>query len=76
MKKYSYTVLVGPKEDGGYRAHCPALPGCRSYGNTKKEAIQNIKLSISYRLETLTAKGKPIPRDGDPALRPAQQGGI
>ena len=71
MATHSYTVLVS-KENGGYRAHCPALPGCRSYGDTKKEAVNNIKLSISYRLETLMAKGKPIPKDGDLA-RPAQQ---
>jgi predicted RNase H-like HicB family nuclease len=71
MKTHSYTVLL-EKENGGYSARCPSLPGCRSYGDTKKEAIQNIKLSISYRLETLIAKGKPIPRDGDPALRPMQ----
>jgi antitoxin HicB len=64
MATHSYTVLV-EKEDGGYRAHCPALPGCRSFGETKKEAVNNIKFSISYRLERLMAKGKPIPKDGD-----------
>ena len=61
MATHCYTVLV-EKENGGYRAHCPALPGCRSYGDTKKEAVNNIKFSISYRLETLKAKGKPIPK--------------
>ena len=69
MTTRSYTVLVEPEGKGGYRACCPALPGCRSYGDTKKEAIRNIKLSISYRLETLMARGKPIPRDGDCAER-------
>jgi len=71
MATHCYTVLV-EKENGGYRAHCPALPGCRSYGDTKKEAVNNIKLSISYRLETFMAKGKPIPKDGDLA-RSAKQ---
>lgn len=64
MGTHSYTVLV-EKGDGVYRAHCPALPGCRSYGQTKREAVNNIKLSISYRLESLMAKGKPIPKDAD-----------
>ena len=68
MPTHSYTVLLEPEKTGGYRAHCPALPGCRSFGDTKREAIRNIKLSISYRLETLIADGKPIPRDGDIAL--------
>jgi predicted RNase H-like HicB family nuclease len=72
MATHCYTVLVS-KENGGYRAHCPALPGCRSQGETRKEAVNNIKISISYRLETLMAKGKPIPKDGDlaPASRKA-----
>ncbi len=65
MATHSFTVLLEPEKKGGYSAHCPALPGCRSYGDTKKEAIHNIKLSISYRLETLIAGGKPIPRDRD-----------
>lgn len=65
MKRYKYTVLLGPKDDGGYRAHCPALPGCRAYGDTKKEAIQNIKLSIIHKLDVLENRGKTIPRDGD-----------
>jgi predicted RNase H-like HicB family nuclease len=71
MAMHCYTVLV-EKESGGYRAHCPALPGCRSHGETKKEAVNNIKVSIFYRLETLKAKGKPIPKDGDLA-RPVQK---
>jgi predicted RNase H-like HicB family nuclease len=65
MKTYTYTVLLGPKEDGGYKAHCPALPGCRAYGDTRKEAIQNIKISISHKLDTLIAHRKRIPKDGD-----------
>jgi predicted RNase H-like HicB family nuclease len=64
MSTYNYTVLV-EKENGGYRAHCPALPRCHSYGDTEKEAVNNIKISISCRLETLMAKGKQIPKDGD-----------
>lgn len=72
MKSHRYTVLL-VRENGGYRAHCPALPRCRSYGDTKKEAIRNIKISICYRLETLISKGKPIPKDADPSLRPESQ---
>ncbi|MGE5188910.1 MAG: type II toxin-antitoxin system HicB family antitoxin [Gemmatimonadota bacterium] len=67
MATHSYTVLLEPEKTGGYRAHCPALPGCRSYGDTKQEAIRNIKISISYRLEALEANGKRIPRDADMA---------
>lgn len=73
MKKRRYTVLL-ERENGTYHAYCPAFPNCRSYGDTKKEAIRNIEISICYRLETLVAKGRPFPRDGDPALRSETQG--
>lgn len=71
MRTYTYTVLLGPKENGGYRAKCPALPGCRAYGDTRKEAIQNIKISISHKLDALIAGGRPIPKDGDRAHQTA-----
>lgn len=66
MTTHRYTILL-QKENGGYRARCPALRGCRAFGDTRKEAIQNIKISIAYRLESLAARGKPIPSDGDAA---------
>ena len=61
MKKYTYTVLLAPKADGvyRYRAVCPALPGCRAYGNTRTEAIQNIRISMIHKLEALEATGIP-----------------
>lgn len=66
MNAYRYTVIVA-KESGSYRAFCPAFPGCRAYGDTRKEAIRNIEISISHRLEVLMKKGEPIPKDNDPA---------
>ncbi len=65
MKTYSYNVLLVAKKDGGYRAMCPALPRCRAHGDTKDEAVQNIRISIMHRLEKLKAGGKPIPKDQD-----------
>ncbi len=72
MKTYTYTVLLAQKEDGGYRVKCPALPGVRAYGDTRKEAIQNIRISISHKLDTLIASGRRIPEDGDPAHQAAR----
>ncbi len=65
MKDYTFSVLVVARESGGYRAFCPALSRCRAYGDTKEEAVENIKFSIIHRLEKLKASGKPIPRDQD-----------
>jgi predicted RNase H-like HicB family nuclease len=36
-------IILEPSDDGGYTAIVPALPGCISEGNTRKEALENIK---------------------------------
>ncbi len=56
-----YRVLIEPDEDGVYVAEVPTLPGCISQGQTRAEAIENIKEAIAAYLESLDAHGEPIP---------------
>ncbi len=56
-----YRVLVEQDEDGVYVAEVPALPGCISQGQTREEALVNIKEAIAVYLESLTAHNEPIP---------------
>lgn len=44
-------VILEPSEEGGYTVLVPALPGCISEGDTKEEAIKNIKEAIELYLE-------------------------
>jgi predicted RNase H-like HicB family nuclease len=44
-------VILEPSEDGGYTAIVPGLPGCISEGDTKEEALANIKEAIELYLE-------------------------
>ena len=39
-------VIIYPGEDGYWVAECPSLPGCISQGETKQEAVANIKEAI------------------------------
>jgi predicted RNase H-like HicB family nuclease len=39
-------VVVYPGKDGYWVAECPSLPGCVSQGQTRDEAITNIKEAI------------------------------
>ncbi|HEX2958613.1 MAG TPA: type II toxin-antitoxin system HicB family antitoxin [Chitinispirillaceae bacterium] len=43
-------ILFEPSEDGGYAATVPALPGCIGEGDTKEEAIQNIREAVELYL--------------------------
>ncbi len=42
-----FHVTLKNAEDGWVVAECPALPGCVSQGKDEKEALENIKESIT-----------------------------
>ncbi len=44
-------VYLEPSEDGGYTAFVPSLPGRISEGDTKEEALKNIREAIELYLE-------------------------
>ncbi|MDK2908221.1 MAG: hypothetical protein PWQ87_679 [Candidatus Woesearchaeota archaeon] len=48
------TIILEEQEEGGYTAYVPSLKGCISEGNTKEEAIKNIKEAIELYLEAET----------------------
>ena len=48
------TIVLEPQEEGGFTAYVPSLPGCISEGDTKEEAIKNIKEAIELYLEADT----------------------
>ncbi|SDG33020.1 hypothetical protein SAMN04488589_2727 [Methanolobus vulcani] len=41
-----YTIVLETAEEGGYTARCLELPAAISEGNTKEEALENIKEAI------------------------------
>jgi predicted RNase H-like HicB family nuclease len=49
-----YTVILEPQEEGGYTVRCLELPGAISQGETKEEALANIKEGIELVLEVLS----------------------
>ena len=55
-------VIIKPGEDGFWVAECPSLPRCISEGQSKEEAIQNIREAIEGYIEVLEEEGDPIPR--------------
>ena len=46
-----FTVVLEPCEEGGYAVYVPALPGCFSQGETREEALANIREAIQLHLE-------------------------
>ncbi len=56
-------VLLYPGEDGYVVAEVPSLPGCVSQGQTRDEALINVREAISLHEEVLRERGEPIPED-------------
>jgi predicted RNase H-like HicB family nuclease len=65
MMTKKYRVLLEPNENGGYTVMVPILPGCISEGDTKAEALVNIKEAIELYIESLEADGEPVPTEED-----------
>lgn len=49
-------VIIEQDEAGYYVAEVPALPGCLSQGQTRDEALTNVKEAVEGCLETMEAK--------------------
>ena len=64
-----YKIVIEPDhEHGGYVVHCPALPGCYSQGDTRDEAIANIREAIEAYIESLKKDNLPIPSGVEPEI--------
>jgi len=50
-------VIIYPGEDGYWVAECPSLPGCVSQGDSREQAIFNIKEAIEGYIQVLKEDG-------------------
>lgn len=56
-----YTVVLEQEDDGGFVVSVPALPGCVSEGDTREEALANIREAIDLYIEDCREAGDRIP---------------
>jgi predicted RNase H-like HicB family nuclease len=61
-------VIIYSGEDGYFIAECPSLPGCISQGQTKEEAVSNIKEAIDGYIAALKEDNLPIPNENFDAM--------
>jgi predicted RNase H-like HicB family nuclease len=57
-------VILTPDEDGGFVVECPVIPGCISQGDTRDEALVNIREAIELCLENQRGGGASIFLEG------------
>ena len=49
-----YAVILESEEEGDFHIWCPALKGCHSQGDTKEEALDNIRAAIAVGASPLS----------------------
>jgi predicted RNase H-like HicB family nuclease len=54
-------VLHPDHEDGGWVAEVPSLPGCVSQGQTKEEALRNVRGAIEQWEDAARSLGRAVP---------------
>ncbi|MEA5571567.1 type II toxin-antitoxin system HicB family antitoxin [Calothrix sp. UHCC 0171] len=54
---YKVSIIIEKDEDG-YYAYCPELPGCQTQGDSLEEVRENIQEAVELYLETLSESEK------------------
>ena len=55
-----FNVTIDRDEDGVWVVECPSIPGCVSQGQTKEEALENIRDAIVACLQVRAERGMPL----------------
>lgn len=50
-KYMNLKIVLEPSEEGGFTVFVPSLPGCISEGDTREEALENIREAIELYLD-------------------------
>lgn len=56
-----YRVLLERNDQGGYAVTVPALPAVVTQGDTREDALANAADAVRLYVESLQARGLPIP---------------
>jgi len=56
-----FVIYLQPLEEGGYMATVPALPGCVTWGDTRKETLHRVTEAIEGYIASLKKHGEEIP---------------
>jgi predicted RNase H-like HicB family nuclease len=56
-------IIYPDREDGGWIAEVPSLPGCITQGETREEVVANARDAIETWIEGATKVGMLVPED-------------
>ncbi|MBF0258177.1 MAG: type II toxin-antitoxin system HicB family antitoxin [Desulfamplus sp.] len=59
---YTVKIFPDPEGDGDYIAEVEELKGCTAFGDTPKQALEEIEIAMRLWIESALKHGKPIPK--------------
>ena len=73
-KVYKVVVEADEYQDGtpAFHAYCPALKGARTHGNTREEALKNIREVVQMVVDEMIEEGSALPPDIEVDTAPVQ----
>ncbi len=70
MRSYTFKVVLEkdkwpdePDSHAVWRAYVPALPAAHAWGDTPKEALENLQNAVDLIIEDMLERGETIPQD-------------
>ena len=79
MKLYRLTLVLhesGRTEEGKYVGEIPALPGCRAWGDTAAQALENLQAVATAFIESYQDRGDALPKDVRAVLEPVEPSAV
>lgn len=58
-----YTVVLEREREGGFVETVPVLPGCVSQGDSREEALANIREAMELYIGDCRLAGDPVPQE-------------
>ena len=55
-----YTIVI-ERASANFAAYVPDLPGCIATGDTREDAVREIRQAIRYHIESLREHREPVP---------------
>jgi len=62
-QQHEFPVVLTPDEDDGFVVECLVIPGCISQGDSRAEALANIREAIELCLESQAEEGWLLPNE-------------
>ena len=70
MKLYKLPIVIlepGDETEDKFMAEIPSLPGCRAWGDTPAEVLENLQSVAAGFIESYRSRGEPLPAEVESA---------